>query len=210
MKNGSAQGGGARKGQTHTASPRKYLIRTSEFVGMAEKIAATTPKVEVPSSLTAAFSCAIKLRRKETRFVKFFGSHDKSTQQGHHTHAYFTENVLAKAFGLLHTSAVPLAKDPTANDTPQMQPDVASVGDMMSDLTTDQPSDQEEIPVNTLPQVEIEFDDVEVEVEFFWLIQVFLEDVMYVRQYVRQVWEAYKKSDLENIVASLFTIQQYM
>jgi hypothetical protein len=129
------------------------MIRTSEFVGMAEKITATTPKVEVPSSLTATFSRAIKPRRKETRFVKFFGSHDKSTQQGRHTHAHFTENVPAKAFGLLRTSAVPLAEDPTANDTPQMQPDVASVGDMMSDLTIDQPSDQEEIPVNTLPQV---------------------------------------------------------
>lgn len=178
---------------------------------MTEAIVSHEPKVTVPEYVMLAFSRAIRLRRKETGFVKSYGASTEKSQQGHSTHMHFTENVLGKVHDLLR----PLASQYASQNSPAVGVAVEVTDEptfsISNKLTSLSVADQQELVVDAanlspdLLSVDVEFGDAEIEGEFFLAIEVFMEDVWFLRQYIQQTWEMYWSSYLENTVCSLFT-----
>lgn len=114
--------------------------------------------------------------------------------------------MLAKTFDLLR-SASETVKERTHAE-PQHGTKTATPGNLfsslsMEDTTADSGTSSE--PPTDLPSVDIDFNGTEIGDEFSFTIEIFLEDVWCVWQYVREFWIAYRECQLENIVASLFT-----
>ncbi|KAI4958498.1 hypothetical protein J4E86_004099 [Alternaria arbusti] len=79
-----------------------------------------------------------------------------------------------------------------------------SLSDRLASLSmpdTDESDTISEEPFNNLTPVYIDFDDMEVQNEFFLAIEIFMEDVFY----IESIWTSYKHGMLENNVCSLLT-----
>jgi len=179
----------------------EYLIKTSEFIPMAEAIAAHKPQPTIPQDVLATISRAIRLRRRETRYVKLFGAKCRQSQLGDSTHTHFTEKVLGKVRDVLRPIVQPTAPEPQATTASSLSEKLAS----FFGSETDEADNISDEPFNNLTPVHIDFDDMEVEDEFFLAIDAFMEDVFVMRQYVEYIWTMYKESVMENNVCSLLT-----
>jgi len=179
----------------------EYLIKTAEFIPMAEAIAAYKPKPTIPEDVLATISRAIRLRRRETRYVMSFGAKSKRSQLEDSTHTHFTERILGKVRDVLRPTGQPSALGLQTDTLPSLSDKLAS----LSTSDTDEADTIDEESFHNLTPVHIDFDDIEVEDEFFLAIDVFLEDLFFVRLYVEYIWTAYKESALENNVCSLLT-----
>lgn len=146
--------------------------------------------------------------RKESRFVGLVGPRDASTYQSHRTYGHFIENVLARAFDLLHPLMNATSSTGLRDHMPPKRPNIAAINNQFAALTIEDTVDGD-VPTSAsllyFSPVEIDFDDSEIKDEFFLAIKVFLGDVYYVRQLVLDKWKSYKESQLENSVVSLYT-----
>ena len=179
----------------------EYLIKTSDLIPMAETIAAHKPQPTIPQDVIATISRAIKLRRRETRYVMSVGAKSKRSQLEDSTHTHFTERILGKVRDVLRPTGQPFEPEPQADTMPSLSDRLASLS--MPD--TDESDTISEEPFNNLTPVYIDFDDMEVQDEFFLAIEIFMEDMFYVRQYIDTIWTSYKHGMLENNVCSLLT-----
>lgn len=125
----------------------------------------------------------------------------KRSQLEDSTHTHFTERILGKVRDVLRPTGQPSALETQTDTIPSLSDRLAS----LSTSDTDEADTIGEESFNNLTPVQIDFDDIEIEDEFFLAIDVFLEDLFYVRQYVENIWATYKESLLENNVCSLFT-----
>jgi hypothetical protein len=176
---------------------------------MAEAIATHDSKVTPPKDFLESISRAIQLRRRETTFVTLRGRKYKKTQLSDSTHIHFTENVLGKVRDLLHTTTEPISTPSSpANATSSHGTKGPSLSEQLASLTiadSDESFDIDEHAFDELPPVDVEFDDTEVEAEMYLAIEVFMEDVYFVRLYIENIWEMYRDGYLDNTVCPLFT-----
>jgi len=129
------------------------------------------------------------------------GAKSRRSQLEDSTHIHFTERVLGKVRDVLRPTSQPSA-------TVQQTDTIPSLSDRLASLSTSDTNETDTIseePFKDLTPVHIDFDEKEVEDEFWLAIDVFLEDLFFVRQYVKDIWTTYKESVMENNVCSLLT-----
>ncbi|KAI4919269.1 hypothetical protein J4E85_009527 [Alternaria conjuncta] len=129
------------------------------------------------------------------------GAKSRRSQLEDSTHTHFTERVLGKVRDVLRPTSQPSATAQQTDTIPSLSDRLAS----LSTSDTDETDTISEEPFKDLTPVHIDFDDKEVEDEFWLAIDVFLEDLFFVRQYVKDIWTTYKESVMENNVCSLLT-----
>ncbi|KAG9195096.1 hypothetical protein G6011_00216 [Alternaria panax] len=164
---------------------------------MTETIAAYKLAPTISRDALATISRAIRLRRRETRYVISFGTKTRNSQLEDSTHVYFTERMLGKVRDVLGRTAQPS----TTPDLPSLSEKLASVS--ISD--TDEANGISDEHFEDLSLADVSFNDEEIEGDFFLAIDVFMEDIYYFRQYVEYIWTIYKEPSLENNVCSLLT-----
>ncbi|KAF2449927.1 hypothetical protein P171DRAFT_480982 [Karstenula rhodostoma CBS 690.94] len=175
---------------TKYASSQDSIICVKDFQRMAEAIASSKPRIHVPRALESVFNRAIRARRK----VWLWWEANHSGTDSNKRHSHFI-SVLETAIGILK----PLISSESHINTKGVEH--VTLNNRFAGLTVEEndPYDglivevkQAQLP--NVPSVVIKQDEEELEEEFFFTIELFLNEVEEVRLFIFGEWINYKKS----------------
>lgn len=201
--------GGKGKNNRPAVNTKKYTIKVSDFVPMAETIAKTRSDAMVPVALSRLFNRAIQTRRKVSNWFKFKMEPEGESNKRHH---YFI-TILEDAFRILRPfisvgPGVALSdRTPEADETPTP----LSLENRFANLTVEdiaEIADQEQADESNLPQVgkvELEQDDSEKEEELWFAVGVFLQEPQTLREVACENWKKFHDGEIDLIAAAMVT-----
>ncbi|KAK7977359.1 hypothetical protein PG996_003424 [Apiospora saccharicola] len=199
----------------------KHTVKVSEFVSLAEFIASLATKPDIPQALGNLFERAVKARRECTEWYKKHG-HDALSDK---RHEHFT-SILVDAWNTLlpfqTVNKTERRTESKARPEKNKRKEVNTTlpflnrfsGLQVEDTTADEPTAPEsqqdfdsdasfELPGIT--PATIEKDEEEIEVDFFFAIHDFLNDINKLRRGMKQLWSEYTSEEMELSVVSLLT-----
>ncbi|KAF2441426.1 hypothetical protein P171DRAFT_434127 [Karstenula rhodostoma CBS 690.94] len=187
----------ARLGAQNSGS--EHHIRASDFVPIAEAIAAQPKKVKVPSALLTLFGRAIKARKQAQAWYKSAKLEDEG-------HSHFIQ-ILARVQGILRP-LVPSAKAPSKAKAASSKSE--GIENRFSKLTVEEAADtasngEADLVAKLTPVVlaEIEQSEDELEEEFFFAIHLFLKGIHEIQDVVQEAWFKRQDFDMDPMNAAL-------
>lgn len=205
--------------QTGTSQPakRKYAVKTTEFLEMAQQIVKARPKVVLNRSIHVIWQRTIRTRRQ---FGAWFRAKDATSTLSDEKHSHFA-TILETALNVLKPCFQPVTK-PASAAVPKQESNVTTplqqVNNMFQHLELEDTSLEEEVMTDktnsnghnngsaSAPfRAQIDFDDQETEDEFLFAIWSFLHDVQAVRIYIASTWQLYSTGNLELMQAASVT-----
>ncbi|KAF2120926.1 hypothetical protein BDV96DRAFT_595324 [Lophiotrema nucula] len=198
----------------------KYIINRSDFVPMAKLIAKQLKPSRIPGSLNVIFNRAIEKRRKVSELFHSSPDGNASVNASNRRHLHFI-GILEEAFeSLWPFSKVDHWKTRAHSITtpaPKLNPlcihnKFAHLKVEDSDSIAESPGGHKSQDSNEgtdrLPRVAsvvIELDESDIEEEFLFAIQSFMEEFEAIRMFLGDVWSRYKESGFNLTIASLLT-----
>jgi hypothetical protein len=183
---------------------------------MAQKIAAKLPKIRVPTLVERTLGRAISERRRVSEW--FRSCHDQNSDHASDLrHAHFL-GVLEGAFAII-CPFTDIVKKP-GGSRKHKPPGVESlplqnafagltVKDPLNEPEDQDPTVDTQLEDNQrmphIAHVELEKDEAELEAEFYFAIECFLEEVQAIRSMIRDTWHVYKRTGYDLVIATLLT-----
>ncbi|KAF2123213.1 hypothetical protein BDV96DRAFT_593651 [Lophiotrema nucula] len=199
------------------ASSPKYLIKVGDFVPMAHTIYDHNPRPQVPAVLGRLFERAIATRQKANQWFAQ-ASHNEEDDESGKQHEYFV-NVLTEAYEILRplTEEAAEGKKAIRRENIKLKNDEVPLTNQFSHLKVEDDKeeeeanreeekalDEEEAHLPPVMDVELEQDEAEIESDFFFAIQGFLQNLADMREVIKGAWDQYLDGRLELVSVALF------
>jgi hypothetical protein len=183
---------------------------------MAQKIAEQLPKISVPHVVELAFTRAISERRRVSGwFRSCHGEKSKGISDERHLHFI---GVLEGAFATLCPLTKMERKPGRARKPKPMHAESVPLHNAFATLTVEDPTNELEdqdtshaaesvrdLKIPKIASVKLERTEDEIEEEFYFAIECFLEEVQAIRTTIKQTWEVYKQTGYDLVIATLTT-----
>lgn len=183
---------------------------------MAQQIVQQHPKVSVTAVIEHAFDRAISERRKVSEwFRSCHGSIGKDASD--QRHLYFI-GVLEGAFATLCPFTEFKMTSGTTRGLKTVEVGSLPLHNAFDGLTVEEPSEDLQQPeVGTKPHnnhhlelpkiasVKIEQNEDDIEEDFFFAVECFLEEVHDIRSMIKDTWDLYKRTGYDLVIATLVT-----
>lgn len=198
-----------------SSDDHKHLVRVSDFIPMARKIAHQLPKINIPHIVEYTFNRAITERRRVADW--FAANHGKKAKDDNdERHLHFI-GILAGNYATIfpYTEIKNLGKLRKQETTPV---NLLPLHNAFDGLTVEEPSvelqnkDSVEEGYNEITermpkiaQVIIEKTEAELEEDFFFAIECFLEEVQVIRSMIKDSWDMYNDTGHDLVTATLVT-----
>lgn len=198
--------------QVQTSSTRKrYKISTADFITVADWISGRTSRVEVPRKLAYALNRAIRARKKHNDHWKrqeHRGSGESDIRDSNEKHGYFI-GVLEKVRDLLRPCMTVKDAEIAA------EADLGRIAGQFETLEVEDPVEPASASSGARSEAlrkeekgvvfEVELDEEAELEEVYFAVHCLFNDFHNLRQYLRAVWDGYKRGAFDLMSASIVT-----
>lgn len=191
------------------------MIKRTDFIPMAQKIMEHVPKISIPYIVEYTFGRAISERRRVSGWFKSCHG-NKSKDDSDERHLHFI-GVLVGAFATLFPYTEVKAKPGQVRNPKPVHVETLHLHNAFAGLTVEEPTESEAPDVSDdthtqgnehVPKVaSVTFEKTEDELEddFFFAIECFLEEVQAIRSAIKETWDLYKRTGHDLVIATLTT-----
>ncbi|KAG4433195.1 hypothetical protein IFR05_011330 [Cadophora sp. M221] len=190
-----------------TASPKNFIINTSELLPLANAIVASKEPVEVPADIIRAGLRAISARK---RSAAFFGrstkDQDEETMADNQSHSYFI-SLMEKVLSTLQPCFAVFAGAESI-EASSSENILETLENRFASLEVEEPVEPKTgpAPKAELPIYELQASkEANKDEENLFLVFCLFDDLARLRSYVMDVWEQFKQGKVDLITASVVT-----